>query len=210
MSMKEQPKEEDVLPDYNQVVEQHDSAATTPLLSEEKAQQESKPSEETIESAPKAQTPPEYQLIEGEPELTNNYTTGLFDCHKSPGICLSATCLPCCSFGSINATISASAESYPLPPEDESPSWVQKLVHSIPYSILVFTTPEFCLSSLGLWQRLLIRKYYDLESSPGKDCLSHFCCHTCALAQDQREVQIREDRKRRAFALEQAVYSEQV
>ncbi|KAA8907887.1 hypothetical protein TRICI_004894 [Trichomonascus ciferrii] len=192
---------EELPPEYDRVVTDE---TAVPLLADEKTEGccEEKEREHAVVDSPKAQAPPEYQLVEGQTELTNDYSTGLFECHKSPSTCLSATFVPCCSFGSINATISASAESYPEPPQEDA-SWVRKLVHSIPYSILLLSSPALCLSSLGLWQRVLIRKYYGLESNLGRDCLSHFCCHTCALAQDQREVQIREDRKKQAYSLSQ-------
>jgi Cys-rich protein (TIGR01571 family) len=200
---KEQTTDE-LPPEYNKVVADE---SAVPLLAEEKKEefpeeQEKEGAAAAVVDAPKAHAPPEYQLVEGQAELTNDYSTGLFECHKSPSTCLSATFVPCCSFGAINATISVSAETYPEPPQEEA-SWVRKLVHSIPYSILLVSSPALCLSSLGLWQRVLIRKYYGLESNLGRDCLSHFCCHTCALAQDQREVQIREDRKKQAYSLSQ-------
>ena len=51
---------------------------------------------------------------------------------------------------------------------------------------LVSMTGSACLYSCLYRSRLRIQ--YDLEEEPCGDCLVHFCCETCALCQEYREL----------------------
>lgn len=57
------------------------------------------------------------------------------------------------------------------------------------YGLLVMTTGHACLYSCFYRSRL--RGQYDLEESPCVDCLVHYCCQTCALCQEYRELKLR-------------------
>jgi Cys-rich protein (TIGR01571 family) len=37
-----------------------------------------------------------------------------------------------------------------------------------------------------------IRKRYNIRGTSGNDCLTVLCCRPCALAQEQREIQLEE------------------
>ena len=46
-------------------------------------------------------------------------------------------------------------------------------------------------------QRARVRDHYQLQGSVGGDCIKAYCCVSCTLVQDDREVKHREDEKRR-------------
>ncbi|OAY71309.1 Cell number regulator 1 [Ananas comosus] len=52
-----------------------------------------------------------------------------------------------------------------------------------------------CLTGLAClyscFYRSKMRGQYDLEDGPVPDCLVHFCCETCALCQEYRELKSR-------------------
>jgi len=57
------------------------------------------------------------------------------------------------------------------------------------YGVILSFTGLACLCSCCYRSKL--RAQYDLEESPCVDCLVHFCCETCALCQEYRELKNR-------------------
>jgi Cys-rich protein (TIGR01571 family) len=57
------------------------------------------------------------------------------------------------------------------------------------YGLLLGLTGLSCLYSCFYRSRL--RGQYDLTEEPCVDCLVHFCCETCALCQEYRELRHR-------------------
>lgn len=183
------------LPSYNDATEGQD----VPLLKDEKAEVHQ----------PQETQPPKYQKQEGieESELTNDYSTGLFDCFSDPKSTALACFCPCGTSGHINSTLAAADSQY----DEENgifrePKWYNKVLHSLPYTVLAFCGPAFCVETAGLLQRYAVRTQYGLERHLVRDCMSHVFCHCCALAQDHREINIREDQRRAEFARMQQEY----
>ncbi|KAI4347168.1 hypothetical protein L6164_008004 [Bauhinia variegata] len=102
------------------------------------------------------------------------WTTGLCDCCEDPGNCCMAFCCPCITFGR-NAEIIEGGRT------------------TCCASGLIF----FCLAQIGCaWiysctYRSKLRGLYSLPASPCSDCCVHFCCATCALCQEHRELKNR-------------------
>jgi Cys-rich protein (TIGR01571 family) len=57
------------------------------------------------------------------------------------------------------------------------------------YGVILSFTGLACLCSC--FYRSKLRAQYDLDESPCVDCLVHFCCETCALCQEYRELKNR-------------------
>lgn len=57
------------------------------------------------------------------------------------------------------------------------------------YGTLLALTGLACLYSCSYRSKL--RAQYDLPEAPCMDCLVHFCCETCALCQEYRELKNR-------------------
>ena len=57
------------------------------------------------------------------------------------------------------------------------------------YGLLAYLTGCGCMYSC--FYRSKMRRQYMLPETPCGDCLVHFCCETCALCQEYRELKIR-------------------
>jgi Cys-rich protein (TIGR01571 family) len=57
------------------------------------------------------------------------------------------------------------------------------------YGVILSFTGLACLYSC--FYRSKLRAQHDLNESPCVDCLVHFCCETCALCQEYRELKNR-------------------
>lgn len=57
------------------------------------------------------------------------------------------------------------------------------------YATLLSLSGLACLYSC--YYRSKMRAQYDLPEAPCMDCLVHFCCETCALCQEYRELKNR-------------------
>lgn len=57
------------------------------------------------------------------------------------------------------------------------------------YGTLLALTGLSCLYSC--YYRSKMRAQYDLPEAPCMDCFVHFCCETCALCQEYRELKNR-------------------
>ncbi|CAN6662507.1 hypothetical protein TRVA0_034S00650 [Trichomonascus vanleenenianus] len=159
--------------------------------------------------------PPKYEPRESaqdeDDELTNDYSTGLFECHTSPETALMAWCAPCCTFGTINATLLANrharatddeeAAREPLEPQTAT-TW-KKTLWSLPYIAGAVLAGPYAECGFGLAQRQSVRRQYNLESHIARDIASHLFCHCCAMAQDHREMLIREEQRKKQYLLAQ-------
>jgi Cys-rich protein (TIGR01571 family) len=63
------------------------------------------------------------------------------------------------------------------------------VLSGIVYGVIQYLTALACLCSC--FYRSKLRAQYNLEESPCIDCLVHFCCETCALCQEYRELKNR-------------------
>ncbi|XP_020091091.1 cell number regulator 1-like [Ananas comosus] len=102
------------------------------------------------------------------------WSTGLFHCLDDPGNCVITCLCPCITFGQIADIV-----------DRGSCSCVEG---GMAYGLLCLTGLA-CLYSC--FYRSKMRGQYDLEDGPVPDCLVHFCCETCALCQEYRELKSR-------------------
>ncbi|TQE05286.1 hypothetical protein C1H46_009061 [Malus baccata] len=98
-----------------------------------------------------------------------NWSTSLCHC------CMITFFCPCITFGQIAEIVS----------QGSTPC----ASGGVCYCILLSTTANACLYSCSY--RSKMRAQYDLEETPCVDCLVHFCCATCALCQEYRELKHR-------------------
>ncbi|KAG2704484.1 hypothetical protein I3843_05G005800 [Carya illinoinensis] len=124
--------------------------------------------------------------------VAGRWSTDLCHCFDDPANCLTTCFCPCITFGQIAEIVNRG-----------SPSCVSS---GAIYGLLGLTGFA-CLFSC--FNRSKLRGQYDLEEAPCVDCLVHFCCPSCALCQEYRELRNRgfdmgigweanEDRRRRA------------
>ncbi|XP_058735411.1 cell number regulator 1-like [Vicia villosa] len=106
---------------------------------------------------------------------THHWSTGLCRCLDDPGICLVTACCPCVTFGLIAEIV-----------DKGDPSCT---CNGTIYGALLGLTGLACLYSC--YYRSKLRAQYDLPEAPCMDCLVHFCCETCALCQEYRELKNR-------------------
>lgn len=194
---------EEELPVYDDV--------NVPLLVEEKT-------EGQVQSvAPVAPPPPIYHRVDQNDQNKqpkNDYTTGLFECGERPSTLAISCFLPCATFGIVGANLSVQE-----PDEEENPeeypkaNWKQKTVNSLPYVLVSGWGGSLFLPVMTLWQRYEVRKKYNLDKNYGtmvNDCLSHFICQPCAMAQDHREVLIRQKKLQADYAAKQQQLSNEL
>ncbi|KAJ0492407.1 putative PLAC8 motif-containing protein [Helianthus annuus] len=133
-------------------------------------------------SPPPPATPPGY----GQPPLQRyasdisspritSWSSGLCDCCRDiPTCCLTFWC-PCIIFGQIAEIVDKGNTSCGT--------------HGAIYTIINLLTGCGCLYSCG--NRTKMRRQYGLPEEPTNDCCVHFCCESCALCQEYRELQHR-------------------
>ncbi|XP_065871215.1 protein PLANT CADMIUM RESISTANCE 2-like [Euphorbia lathyris] len=103
------------------------------------------------------------------------WSTGLCHCCDDPANCLITSCCPCITFGQIAEIVNQGSSSC--------------ATSGAIYGVLLAFTGLSCLYSC--FYRSKLRGQYDLEEAPCVDCLVHFCCETCALCQEYRELKNR-------------------
>ncbi|CAJ2654113.1 unnamed protein product [Trifolium pratense] len=106
---------------------------------------------------------------------THQWSTGLCRCLDDPGICLVTCFCPCITFGLIAERVD----------KGNSTCTCDGTI----YGALLAVTGLACLYSC--YYRSKLRAQYDLPEAPCMDCLVHFCCETCALCQEYRELKNR-------------------
>ncbi|XP_050210911.1 cell number regulator 2-like [Mercurialis annua] len=106
------------------------------------------------------------------PSTRVEWSTGLCHCCDDPANCVITCFCPCITFGQIaeivNRGSTSCAESGAI------------------YALFMALGGFACLYSC--FYRSKMRGQYDLEEAPCVDCLVHFCCETCALCQEYREL----------------------
>ncbi|KAA8536192.1 hypothetical protein F0562_028670 [Nyssa sinensis] len=106
--------------------------------------------------------------------VPGRWSSNLCHCCDDPANCLITGICPCITFGQIAELVNKG-----------SPSCAQS---GALYGLLL-VTGFACLYSC--FYRSKLRGQYDLEEAPCVDCLVHFCCETCALCQEYRELKNR-------------------
>ncbi|XVE85448.1 hypothetical protein DITRI_Ditri17bG0091900 [Diplodiscus trichospermus] len=103
------------------------------------------------------------------------WSTGLCNCFSDvPNCCVTCWC-PCITFGRIAEILD----------QGSTPCGVSGAL----YALIGWSTGCACIYSCLYRSRM--RSQYMLEDSPIGDCCVHFCCETCALCQEYRELKNR-------------------
>jgi Cys-rich protein (TIGR01571 family) len=105
----------------------------------------------------------------------STWSTGLFDCFSDPALCCLTCCCPCITFGRIAEIVD----------KGTTPCIASGGV----YLLLSYLTGCGCMFSCCY--RSKMKNQYNMEKDPCGDCLVHFCCESCALCQEYRELQNR-------------------
>eukprot|EP00253_Pinus_taeda_P036720 PITA_36720 len=116
------------------------------------------------------QIPQQQQL--GHPSA---WTAGLCGCGDDCGSCCLTCWCPCITFGQIAEIVDSGSTSCG--------------VSGTVYALLLYFTGCACCYSCFYRKRL--RSKFNLEEKPCGDCLVHFCCESCALCQEYRELKNR-------------------
>ncbi|XP_062175942.1 protein PLANT CADMIUM RESISTANCE 2-like isoform X1 [Alnus glutinosa] len=107
--------------------------------------------------------------------VPGRWSTGLCHCCDDPANCLITCFCPCITFGQIADIVSRGSLPCAL--------------SGTIYGVILSFTGLACLYSC--FYRSKLRAQHDLNESPCVDCLVHFCCETCALCQEYRELKNR-------------------
>ncbi|KAG5051680.1 Cell number regulator 1 [Glycine soja] len=113
--------------------------------------------------------------VRGPVIRTNRWSTNLCHCTEDPGNCLVTCFCPCVTFGLIAEIV-------------DKGNTTCTYAGAI-YGTLLALSGLSCLYSC--YYRSKLRAQYDLPEAPCMDCLVHFCCETCALCQEYRELKNR-------------------
>ncbi|CAI9776713.1 unnamed protein product [Fraxinus pennsylvanica] len=110
------------------------------------------------------------------------WSTGLCDCSSDVSNCCVTCWCPCITFGQIAEITSRGSTSCGA--------------SGTLYTLLALVTGCACIYSCFYRSRMrkqymLMRKQYMLSEDPCADCLVHFCCDSCALCQEYRELKNR-------------------
>ncbi|XP_010066585.2 protein PLANT CADMIUM RESISTANCE 2 [Eucalyptus grandis] len=113
--------------------------------------------------------------LQARPINNMPWSSGLFSCFDDvPTCCLSFWC-PCITFGRIAEIADHGSVSCP--------------VHGAVYTVIALLTG--CACCYSCFYRTKMRQQYQLQEDPCADCLVHFCCESCALTQEYRELERR-------------------
>ncbi|KAJ8770086.1 hypothetical protein K2173_010131 [Erythroxylum novogranatense] len=108
-------------------------------------------------------------------KTAGSWSSGLCDCCSDMSSCCLTFWCPCVTFGRIAEIVDQGTPPCPA--------------SGAIYALLAFITGCACLYSCTYRSRM--RKVYMLKESPCNDCLIHWCCETCALCQEYRELKNR-------------------
>nr|DAD35732.1 TPA_asm: hypothetical protein HUJ06_006372 [Nelumbo nucifera] len=103
------------------------------------------------------------------------WSTGLCDCCDDVPLCCITCWCPCITFAQISEIIDKGTSSCGM--------------NGAIYTIIAYFTGCACLYSC--FYRTKLRHQYSLQESPCGDCFVHFCCESCALCQEYRELKSR-------------------
>lgn len=142
------------------------------------------------------------------------WSTGLCHCFDDPANCLITCICPCITFGQIAEIVNKGSvckfSNHNLLVHFFFSFLMElktSLIWCLKYMIDVWIYGAACAASGSLYGLLLgltalpclyscfyrsrLRGQYDLAEDPCVDCLVHFCCETCALCQEYRELRSR-------------------
>ncbi|KAL4276190.1 protein PLANT CADMIUM RESISTANCE 2-like isoform X1 [Arachis ipaensis] len=108
------------------------------------------------------------------PLRLQRWSTGLCRCFDDPANCVVTCFCPCITFGQIAEIVS----------KGTSTCTCEGAIYG---ALALIGFP--CLYSC--FYRSKMRAQYELPEAPCMDCLVHFCCETCALCQEYRELKNR-------------------
>lgn len=57
--------------------------------------------------------------------------------------------------------------------------------------------------AISTYRRYHLRQKYGIDGNILRDVATHFCCHCCALVQEDKEITLRETERKKIFAQEQ-------
>ncbi|KAL2454566.1 Protein PLANT CADMIUM RESISTANCE 2 [Abeliophyllum distichum] len=114
---------------------------------------------------PPKSVPPPHVVTPGK------WSTGLCDCFSDVSNCCITCWCPCITFGQIAEIVD----------EGSTSCGASGALYTLTGSACMYS----CL------YRTRMRKQYMLPENPCADCLVHFCCETCALCQEYRELKNR-------------------
>ncbi|OMO56693.1 hypothetical protein CCACVL1_26354 [Corchorus capsularis] len=117
---------------------------------------------------------PHVSPFHGTAASAAGWSTGLCHCCDDPANCVITCFCPCVTFGQIAEIVNKGS--------------ISCAASGAVYGLLALTGLS-CLYSCVYRSRL--RGQYDLEEAPCADCLVHFCCETCSLCQEYRELKNR-------------------
>ncbi|KAI3466957.1 hypothetical protein Pfo_023620 [Paulownia fortunei] len=103
------------------------------------------------------------------------WSTGLCDCFSDVSNCCITCWCPCITFGQIAEIVDRGSTSCGA--------------SGALYALIAYITGCACIYSC--FYRSRMRRQYMLPEDPCADCLVHFCCESCALCQEYRELQHR-------------------
>ncbi|XP_044491622.1 protein PLANT CADMIUM RESISTANCE 2-like [Mangifera indica] len=117
---------------------------------------------------------PVAQGFQHQPRL-GDWSSGLCDCFSDCSSCCLTCWCPCVTFGRV-------AE---IADQGDTSCGTAGVLYCL---LAAVTRCTFCYSC---FYRTKMRQQFKLEESPCCDCLVHFCCESCALCQEYRELQSR-------------------
>ncbi|KAJ6748478.1 DUF614 FAMILY PROTEIN-RELATED [Salix purpurea] len=106
------------------------------------------------------------------PGVAGKWSSGLCHCCDDPANCVITCFCPCITFGQVAEIVNRGSTTC--------------FMSGAVYAILMGSA---CLYSCCYRSKL--RGQFDLDEAPCVDCLVHFCCETCALTQEYRELKNR-------------------
>ncbi|XP_038697291.1 protein PLANT CADMIUM RESISTANCE 2-like [Tripterygium wilfordii] len=104
-----------------------------------------------------------------------SWSTGLCDCFSDMRSCCITCFCPCITFGQVSDIVDRGSSSC--------------ATNGALYALIMYVTGCGCIYSC--FYRSKLRRQYMLKASPCGDCMVHFCCETCALCQEYRELKAR-------------------
>jgi len=104
----------------------------------------------------------------------------VIDCFDDIDVCVVTFCLPCLVFSENRSTLHGGPQS--AHDEGIDPCLIYCLIMSVSACTLQ------CLYAYST--RTDIRRKYNLVEEPCDDCVTHICCHFCALCQEHRELRM--------------------
>ncbi|RLN16677.1 cell number regulator 10-like [Panicum miliaceum] len=112
--------------------------------------------------------------VPGAP-AASQWSSGLFDCFDDCGLCCLTCWCPCITFGRVAEIVDRGATSCGT--------------SGALYALLAYLTG--CQWIYSRTYRAKMRAQFGLPENPCCDCCVHFCCESCALCQQYKELKAR-------------------